>query len=58
TGQTAGEFIRIYRLNRAAELLKKQSATVAEIAYDVGFSSPSYFAECFRKQFGVLPSEI
>ena len=58
TGQTAGEFIRVYRLNRAAELLKKKSGTVAEIAYDVGFSSPSYFSECFRKQFGKLPSEI
>ena len=58
TGQTALEFIRTYRLNRAAELLKKKSATVAEIAYDVGFNSPSYFSECFRNQFGKLPSEL
>jgi len=58
TGQSTGEFIRTYRLNRAAELLKKHSSTVAEIAYDVGFTSPSYFSKCFQKQFGCLPSEF
>jgi len=56
-GQTSVEFIRIYRLKRAAGLIKNKSATIAEIAYDVGFSSPSYFTECFRKQFGVTPTE-
>ncbi len=58
TGQTTGEFIRIFRLNHALELIKKKSATVAEIAYDVGFSSPSYFTECFRLQFGKPPSDF
>ena len=58
TRHTTGEFIRTYRMNVAAEMLRKKSGTVAEIAYDVGFSSPSYFTECFRKQFGMLPSEI
>jgi len=58
TRQTTGEFIRTYRLNQAAEMLKKHTATIAEIAYDVGFNSPSYFAECFRKQFGKSPSEF
>jgi len=58
TGETTVNFIRTFRLNRAAELIKKKSATVAEIAYDVGFSSPSYFSECFRLQFGKLPSEF
>jgi len=38
-------------------MIRKKSGTVAEIAYDVGFSSPSYFTECFHKQFGKLPSE-
>jgi len=57
TRHTAVEFIRSYRLNRAAEFIKKKSATIAEIAYDVGFSSPSYFSECFQKQFGILPSD-
>ncbi len=58
TGQTTGGFIRTFRLTRAAELIKKKSATVAEIAYDVGFNSPSYFSECFRLHFGKLPSEF
>jgi len=56
TGQSSSEFIRTYRLNRAAELIKKKSATVAEIAYDVGFNNPSYFTECFKQYFGQLPS--
>jgi len=38
--------------------LKQKSATVVEIAYSVGFTNPSYFAECFREQFGKLPSEF
>ena len=58
TGQTTVSFIRTFRLNRAAELIRKKSATVAEIAYDVGFNSPSYFTECFRLYFGKLPSEF
>ncbi|MCK4678761.1 MAG: AraC family transcriptional regulator [Bacteroidales bacterium] len=58
TGQTTVSFIRTFRLNHAAELIKKKSATVAEIAYDVGFNSPSYFTECFRIYFGKLPSEF
>jgi len=57
-GQSAGDFIRTIRLNKAAQLLKKKSGTISEIAYDVGFSNPSYFSKCFRKQFGKLPSEV
>jgi len=37
--------------------LEQKSATIVEVAYEVGFNNPSYFAECFRKQFGVAPSE-
>jgi len=57
TGQSARDFIRIVRLKRAALLLQKHTGNIAEIAYDVGFTNPSYFSECFRKYFGQLPSE-
>ncbi len=55
--QSATEFIRTLRLHKAAQMLAGKAATVAEVAYDVGFNNPSYFAECFKKQFGKLPSE-
>jgi signal transduction histidine kinase/ligand-binding sensor domain-containing protein/DNA-binding response OmpR family regulator len=57
TGQTAVEFIRTIRLKRAAQLLIQQQLTVAEITYDVGFNDLQYFRTCFKKQFGVSPSE-
>lgn len=57
TGLSTNVFIRTLRLKRAAQLLEKKSATIVEIAYEVGFNNPSYFAECFRQQFGKPPSE-
>ena len=57
TGQTASEFNRNLRLHRAAELIRKKAGTIAEIAYDTGFSTPSYFTECFKKYFGKSPTD-
>jgi transcriptional regulator GlxA family with amidase domain len=51
------DFIRTYRLRRAMDLLRKDSTTVAEIAYSVGFGSPAYFTRCFQEQFGMTPTE-
>ncbi|MFQ5639489.1 MAG: ATP-binding protein, partial [bacterium] len=58
TDQATGKFVRTMRLKRAAKLLEqKGSATIVEIAYEVGFSSPAYFAKCFKELFGQLPSD-
>jgi signal transduction histidine kinase/DNA-binding response OmpR family regulator len=57
TGQSTHEFIRTYRLKRAAQLLQHHAGTVSEICYDVGFNSLSHFAKAFREQFGQSPSE-
>ena len=54
---SANEFIRSVRLNHAAQLIKQKNDNIAQISYAVGFNNPSYFAECFKKQFGVSPSE-
>lgn len=55
--QSATQFIRNYRLYRAADLLKQDSGNVTEIAYQVGFSSQTYFSKCFQELFQVSPSE-
>ncbi|MEO0470300.1 MAG: tetratricopeptide repeat protein [Bacteroidota bacterium] len=55
--QSAGKLIRSMRLQRAADLLKQQAATVSEIAYDLGFSDPTHFTRSFKKQFGMSPTE-
>jgi AraC-like DNA-binding protein len=57
TDHSPGEFIRVIRLRRAAALLKEKAGNIAEVAYDVGFTNPSYFSECFKKLYGKLPSE-
>jgi signal transduction histidine kinase/ligand-binding sensor domain-containing protein/DNA-binding response OmpR family regulator len=55
--QPPGHLIRTYRLQRAAELLKQNTGSVAEICYKVGFNDQAYFSRAFKKQFGVSPSE-
>lgn len=57
TGQSVSQFIRVLRLKRAMELLQKNVATVSEIAYGVGFGSPTYFNKCFHDFYGFPPGE-
>jgi signal transduction histidine kinase/ligand-binding sensor domain-containing protein/CheY-like chemotaxis protein len=56
--QPPGQLIRTFRLQRAADLLKQNVGTVAEICYKVGFNDQAYFSRAFKKQFGVSPSEF
>jgi len=56
-GISTTEFIRSIRLKRAAQLLEQNADSPTQIGYQVGFSDHSYFAKCFRKQYGVAPSK-
>jgi len=56
-GQSASQFIRDYRLNKALILLKEEQQTVSEVAFRVGFSSPTYFSKCFADLYGHPPSQ-
>lgn len=57
TGTSPVDFLRNYRLKKAAALLKQKQYTVSEIAYQTGFSSSAYFAKCFKVEFKMTPSE-
>lgn len=56
--QSPNELIRTYRLKTAIQLLEKQSGNVKEVAFNVGFTNLSYFAKCFKEQFGISPTEV
>ena len=57
TGQTPNEFIQNVRLKKAASMLSNNPEyNISDITYMLGFSSPKYFAKCFKEQFGVSPS--
>lgn len=58
TDQSTGDFIRSYRLKYARQLIEKDFGNITQVAYECGYSSPSHFAENFRKEFGVSPSEF
>ena len=57
TNHSVSQFIREIRLKKAKELLEQEKLTVSEIAYNVGFGSPSYFIKCFHDRFGFAPGE-
>ncbi|RRN77308.1 DNA-binding response regulator, partial [Pseudoxanthomonas sp. SGD-10] len=57
TGQSPLAFIRSIRLKRSKHLLEHTGLSIAEVAYEVGFNNPKYFAKSFKQEFGYLPSE-
>ena len=58
TGYTPNELLRIARLNKANAIIKTSTEkSISEIAYEVGFSSPSYFTKCYKEFFGENPTE-
>jgi len=58
TGQPPSDFIRKIRLQKAAQLLDSNTGFIKEIAFDVGFTSLSYFSRCFHDFYGIKPSEF
>lgn len=58
TGQSPNEMLRHTRLQRARSLLLEGRRNISEAAYDVGFTSPSYFAKCYKDLFGENPTEM
>mgnify|MGYP001792880796 CR=1 FL=1 len=58
TNKSPSQLISSIRLNKAKELIKNGQNTIAEIAFQTGFSSPSYFSKCFKKEFSISPSDL
>ena len=59
TGYTPNELLRIARLNKANAIIKTSTErSISEIAYEVGFSSPSYFTKCYKEFFGENPTDV
>ena len=58
TGISPVELLREMRLQRGYNLINSTTKSISEIAYEVGFHTPSYFSNCFKKQFGQYPTEL
>ncbi len=56
-GLSPNDFIKEYRLRMSLKRLKDSQDNISDIAYDSGFSSPSYFSKCFQKRYELLPSD-
>lgn len=58
SGSTPIELLRTARLNRGYQLLLTTEKSVSEVAYEVGFTAPSYFTKCFKDEYGMLPGDV
>jgi len=57
TGSSPSEFFKIYKIKKSLPLLKSKNLSISEIAYTCGFSSPAYYAKCFKEVLNVSPSD-
>jgi AraC-like DNA-binding protein len=57
TGMSPNVFLKEFRLEKAKELMNKQRNSISQITFDAGFTSPSYFTKCFKKNYGLLPMD-
>ena len=58
TGSSVVDLLRKARLAKAHRLLESRSMSISEVAYEVGFSAPSYFTKCFKDEYGILPGDV
>ena len=58
TGSSVVDLLRKARLAKAKRLLESRSMSISEVAYDVGFSAPSYFTKCFKDEYNMLPGDV
>ena len=58
SGLSPVDFIKITRLKRAVQIMKEGESRINEVAFQVGFSTASYFSTCFQKQYGITPSDF
>jgi AraC-like DNA-binding protein len=55
SGMSPNEFLQVYRLEQAKQRMRERRYSIAQITFDCGFTSPSYFTKCFKKKYGLLP---
>jgi YesN/AraC family two-component response regulator len=58
TGLSPVELLRTARLQKGRQILESTGKSVSEVAYEVGFTAPSYFTKCFKDEFGISPSDL
>ena len=58
TGVSPNNLLREFRLSQALQKLGKSNQSISQVAFEIGFNSPSYFTKCFYKRFGIKPSDF
>jgi len=55
TGEAPNQLLKDFRLEKALDLLREQRNSIAQVTFETGFTSPSYFTKCFKEKYGLLP---